>query len=488
MVKLSFFLVLVASAAFAQSSFKQCTKITSKLFQQECPIDCNSVGANCKMAIVSVPDPGINWCGSCAMTDHPHGGEGGNDTKLAEKFLTNEKVTIGQKEITQTCLKEPNGTVMGYAEWRATLLYCGEYQNITPDSEQIKRKVEFFIKQNQIGDPSKLEAVNKVIKKYEAKMSCSGNVKATFTADDHSQGQFVHTPSVDAARCLAHVMTGKVKSAESCKELQSKDDYNATLLSKEVQNGLAKVEQTEKEFQESLKKQASGNGDNLIFCGRTYRDPDGGPTQTADIGAEITIPLETKFDDNSATVSNPQSIIDSIVNSDKFKAMKGCKPEITSIEIDASSSKLRNTKGTDSWDFAGLSKKRAEAIKSVIANVPLNGLQSALQDPKKLTFKLGDNETGASGPCPYFLDPIPGSENQFSLVQLLKDGVAAKRILSEQVKKTRAELSQQVKDSQYTYLKVRFKSGDYCSLIDDGKGSVAIKTDKCMKLKLSCAR
>ncbi len=210
---------------------------------------------------------------------------------------------------------------------------------------------------------------------------------------------------------------------------------------------------------------------------------------------EIRIPIKQTMAANVSTFTPDQvkAVNDQIMSDPLVAKNTACGRTIQKIEIQASSSKLGNTgsarddftvkdaNGTVTqsgrWNFHDLSQARADNFKDqVLSQLKLPGFDGSKQADmsKKVTSRLGENQSGASGDCPY---ELVAHGNKYAVVEKAEyrnDPKKAKKLQD---------------DNQYLRAVVRF-SDEPCNGEKISVNSPVYETrvfvDNCMEVHYEC--
>ena len=209
---------------------------------------------------------------------------------------------------------------------------------------------------------------------------------------------------------------------------------------------------------------------------------------------EITIPVQQLMQDNVWSLKDDQAkaVADQIKNDPLVAKNIACGRSIQRIEVQASSSKLGNTADAQKqftevdsnqqvtklgrWNFESLSKARADSFQNQVLtqlNLPgFNGANSA--DFSKVKVKLGENQSGSSGACPYRLVK---DGNKFKVVE--KDGYQTGSAIQKKLEQ----------DNQYMRAVIRF-SGEPCQsekiAVNSRVYETRVLVDHCLEVRYQC--
>lgn len=162
----------------------------------------------------------------------------------------------------------------------------------------------------------------------------------------------------------------------------------------------------------ALHKQNQTNGDlfknrmtEVLNCNKDYKVDENFYTIVSYNGPECAQTFSYEFESNSSEIS--QEALGDLLASDRFKHLRSCikkkvkqygEAKISSIKVDATSNKLRNTGKAKHLSLDQLSEQRAKAAKEILLTTVLDGVT---YDEELVKIPKYTDNQGAAGPCPY---------------------------------------------------------------------------------------
>lgn len=208
----------------------------------------------------------------------------------------------------------------------------------------------------------------------------------------------------------------KLKNLAANKHCIKNAEFNMSPI-----NGFYDSEKSEKELQTQIAGMENDtSGDSLTVCSGIEKNKS--ETVAVNVTEDFSIGDEDFFANNEHELS-PDKVkrilgkISKSLKSDKPE----CEKKIKSVQISTSSNQLANSPEIGKWDFAKLSKNRADFLAEVMKENFKIDAKDILTDPS------GMNGDGTSGPCPY--SAVKGKDGTYSIS--LKDITKMKKALND---------------------------------------------------------